>query len=94
MRHYRSTGGASLRATFAFVCRCFGLGQEADTLVADFLEDYRRQHGSPDLVLILSALWDINWWGARWARWSGRQVGQVVSGLVVRQPGVWCGDGA
>ena len=37
--------------------RCYDAG------LARFLEDFRRDKGDPDLILVLSALWDINRWG-------------------------------
>ena len=59
VREYRSTGREDVRLTFNFITRCYDRGLEK------YLEDYRERHGDPDLILVLSALWDINRWGPR-----------------------------
>jgi len=44
-------------ASFFFITKCHSIQLE------DYLLTYKRRHGHPDLILILSALWDINRWG-------------------------------
>ena len=34
-------------------------------MVEDFIDQYKERKGEPDLIIILSALWDINRWGPR-----------------------------
>ena len=34
-------------------------------MVEDFIDRYKEKKGDPDLIIILSALWDINRWGPR-----------------------------
>ena len=44
-------------ANYFFLTRCFSRELE------DYILWFKRMHGSPDLILVLSALWDINRWG-------------------------------
>jgi len=60
VREYTGSGGAMqdfMMATYCFLTRCYSRELE------DFIMDFKRKHGAPDLILILSALWDINRWG-------------------------------
>ena len=60
IREYNGSGGAMkdfMFATYCFITKCFSRELE------DFILKFKRRHGPPDLVLILSALWDINRWG-------------------------------
>jgi len=51
------TKSYNFNASFCFITKCHSTRSE------DFLLEYRRRHGPPDVILILSALWDINRWG-------------------------------
>jgi len=60
IREYRGSGGHmqdSMFATYCFLTRCFSRELE------EFINRFKRKYGQPDLILILSALWDINRWG-------------------------------
>jgi len=60
IREYRGSGGSMqdfMFATYYFLTRCFSREVE------DFILRFKRKYGSPDLILVLSALWDINRWG-------------------------------
>jgi len=59
IRHYEKLreGSVSISATFCFLTRCYSRNLD------DFIHNYGRKHGPPDLILVLSALWDINRWG-------------------------------
>ena len=37
-------------------------------MVEDFIDQYKERKGEPDLIIILSALWDINRWGPRFVK--------------------------
>ena len=37
-------------------------------MVEDFIDRYKEKKGDPDLIIILSALWDINRWGPRFGK--------------------------
>lgn len=69
MREFQSTGRENIQATFNFLCRCYDLGRphpKGEHVVEDFIDRYKEKKGDPDLIIILSALWDINRWGPRW----------------------------
>merc|ERR1719193_2618843 len=60
IREYRGSRGHMedfMLANYFFLTQCFSWELE------DFLLRFKRRHGSPDLILVLSALWDINRWG-------------------------------
>jgi len=60
IREYRGSRGPMqdfMFATYYFLTKCYSGDLE------DFILRFKRRHGSPDLILILSALWDINRWG-------------------------------
>jgi len=60
IREYEGSGGSLqnfMFATYCFLTRCFSRELE------EFIHRFKRRHGNPDLILILSALWDINRWG-------------------------------
>jgi len=60
IRQYRGSGGFMqdfMFATYYFLTRCFS------TEVEEFILRFKRKYGSPDLILVLSSLWDINRWG-------------------------------
>ena len=38
---------------------------KGEHVVEDFIDHYKEKKGDPDLIIILSALWDINRWGPR-----------------------------
>ena len=38
---------------------------KGEHVVEDFIDQYKERKGEPDLIIILSALWDINRWGPR-----------------------------
>ena len=60
IREYEGSGGSMqdfMFATYCFLTRCFSRELE------EFIMRFKRIYGSPDLILILSALWDINRWG-------------------------------
>ena len=49
-------------------CHCYNLGRphpKGEHVVEDFIDRYKEKKGDPDLIIILSALWDINRWGPR-----------------------------
>jgi len=45
-------------AKFYFLTKCWS------SHLKEFLVRYKEEHGSPDLILVLSCLWDINRWGS------------------------------
>ena len=49
----------NIKVTFNFITRCY------DRVLSNFLDSYQSKHGDPDVILVLSALWDINRWGPR-----------------------------
>ena len=60
IREYKGSGGAMqdfMMATYCFLTKCYSRELE------EFIKEFDRKYGSPDLILILSALWDINRWG-------------------------------
>jgi len=60
IREYRGSKGSMedfMLANYFFLTRCYSGELE------DFILRFKRRHGSPDLILVLSALWDINRWG-------------------------------
>lgn len=60
IREYRGSKGSManfMYATYVFLTKCFSRELE------DFIVSFEKKHGSPDLILILSSLWDINRWG-------------------------------
>merc|ERR1719427_1129856 len=66
VREFQSTGRENIQATFNFLCRCYDLGRphpKGEHVVKDFIDHYKEKKGDPDLIIILSALWDINRWG-------------------------------
>jgi len=66
VREFQSTGRENIQATFNFLCRCYDLGRahpKGEHVVEDFIDRYKEKKGAPDLIIILSALWDINRWG-------------------------------
>jgi len=66
VREFQSTGRENIQATFNFLCRCYDLGRphpKGEHVVEDFIDRYKEKKGDPDLIIILSALWDINRWG-------------------------------
>jgi len=66
VREFKSTGRENIQATFNFLCRCYDLGRKhpkGEHVVEDFIDQYKERKGEPDLIIILSALWDINRWG-------------------------------
>jgi len=66
VREFQSTGRENIQATFNFLCRCYDLGRphpKGEHVVEDFIDHYKEKKGDPDLIIILSALWDINRWG-------------------------------
>jgi len=46
-----------MTATFIFLTRCYSPD------VVAYIKEYDQTHKPPDLIVILSALWDINRWG-------------------------------
>jgi hypothetical protein len=54
VRHYFSS---DISATYCFLTRCFS--EE----LAQFMLSQKDNRGNPDVILVLSALWDINRWG-------------------------------
>ena len=50
-------GQFEMFAAFYFSPRCYS------TELDDYIHEYKRKHVPPDLILVLSALWDINRWG-------------------------------
>jgi len=59
VREYRSSTrtAENISATYCFLTKCFS--QELES----FVRDHKAKQGSPDVIMMLSALWDINRWG-------------------------------
>ena len=50
---------------------------KGEHVVEDFIDWYKEKKGDPDLIIILSALWDINRWGPRFVE-VGFKLGEVL----------------
>jgi len=57
VRQYRSSRSSDISATFYFLTKCFSKELER------FVRKHKARQGSPDVILMLSALWDINRYG-------------------------------
>ena len=50
---------------------------KGEHVVEDFIDRYKEKKGAPDLIIILSALWDINRWGPRFVE-VGLKLGEIL----------------